>query len=78
MNTKKLIEKKDWHYYVYEENNSITLSVPIPKPNPGFDILYTLNESEKEKYVSTGIKSLENRIEDMKTNFSNYEMNSWR
>lgn len=38
---KKLLEEKDWHYYVYEENNSITLSVPIPKPAPGFDVIYS-------------------------------------
>lgn len=75
---KKLLEKKDWEYYVSEENNTIELSVPIPKPTPGFDIIYILNESEKEKYLNTGIKALEERIEDMKINFSNYKMNSWR
>lgn len=78
MNARKLIEKKDWNYYVYEDSNTILLSVPIPKPSPGFDIFYTLNESEKENYLNIGIKSLENRIEDMKINFSNYEINSWR
>ncbi|SIT20162.1 hypothetical protein SAMN05421785_11072 [Chryseobacterium gambrini] len=36
MSTKKELGKKDWYYYVYEENNIITLSVPIPKPAPGF------------------------------------------
>lgn len=78
MSEKKLLEKKDWNYYVYEEGNNIQLSVPIPKPPPGFDVLYTLNESEKEKYLYTGIKALEERIEDMNMNFTNYEMNSWR
>ncbi|GAA5082637.1 hypothetical protein GCM10023210_00210 [Chryseobacterium ginsengisoli] len=78
MSEKKLLEKKDWNYYVYEEGNNIQLSVPIPKPTPGFDVLYTLNESEKEKYLYTGIKALEERIEDMNMNFTNYEMNSWR
>lgn len=55
MNTKKLVEKKEWEYYVFEEHDTIKLSVPIPKPSPGFDIIYTLSESEKEKYLSTGI-----------------------
>ncbi|MEO4006523.1 hypothetical protein [Flavobacterium sp. CAU 1735] len=75
---KKILEKKEWEYYVFEENNNIELSIPIAKPNPGFDIIYTLNESEKENYLNVGIKAIEERIEDMKINFSNYKMNSWR
>jgi hypothetical protein len=78
MNETKLLEKKDWYYYVYEEGYSIQLSVPISEPIPGFDILYMLNESEKEKYLQIGIKALEERIEDMNVNFTNYKMNSWR
>ncbi|WP_234109219.1 MULTISPECIES: hypothetical protein [Chryseobacterium] len=78
MNAKKLVEKKDWNYYVYQDGNIILLSVPIPKPAPGFDVLYTLTEAEKENYLRIGIEALENRIEDMKINFSNYKMNSWR
>lgn len=78
MNGKKLLEKKEWEYYIYEENINIIVSVPIGKPAPGFDIIYTLNESEKEAYLHIGSKALEERIEDMKMNFSNYEMNSWR
>lgn len=78
MNTKKLLEKKEWEYYVFEEHNTITLSVPIANPIPGFDVIYTLSKSEREEYLSTGITSLEKRIEDMKINFSDYEMNSWR
>lgn len=78
MKEKKLLEKKDWNYYVYKIEDTIELSIPIPKPTPGFDIIYTLSESEKEKYLNEGIKALDERIEDMKTNFSNYKMNSWR
>ena len=78
MNAIKLVEKKDWNYSIYEEGNTILLSVTIPKPAPGFNILYTLTKAEKEHYLSAGIKSFENRIEDMKINFSNYKMNSWR
>ncbi|MGE8555657.1 MAG: hypothetical protein ACN6OB_17195 [Chryseobacterium jejuense] len=78
MNKKKLLEKKDWKYYVFEEDGNIELSVPIPNPSPGFDIIYILNESEKEKYLHTGIQAVEDRIEDMKNNFSNYKMNSWK
>lgn len=78
MNKKKLLEKKEWEYYVFEEDSNIELSVPIPNPSPGFDIIYILDESEKEMYLHTGIKALEDRIEDMKNNFSNYKMNSWR
>jgi len=78
MKEKKLLEKKEWEYYVFEQHNTITLSVPIANPIPGFDINYTLSEPEKEKYLRIGIKSLEKRIEDMKINFSDYEMNSWK
>lgn len=78
MNGKKILEKKEWHYYIDEEDSHITVSVPIGKPAPGFDVMYTLNESEKETYLQIGLKALEERIEDMKMNFSNYEMNSWR
>jgi len=72
------LEKKDWHYYIFEENNSITLSVPIPKPAPGFDVIHILNEFEKERYLQIGIKALEERINDMNMNYYNYQMNSWR
>lgn len=78
MSKRKLLEQKDWNYYLYEENNILELSVPISSPSPGFDIIHTLNESEKEKYLQIGIKALEDRIQDMKTNFSDYKMNSWR
>jgi hypothetical protein len=54
------------------------LSVPIPKPSPGFDITHILTRLEKEQYLHIGIKALEDRIQDMKVNFSNYKMNSWR
>jgi hypothetical protein len=78
MNNKKVLEKKEWEYYVFEDENNIKLSVPIPKPTPGFDIIYSLEEYEKEKYLRIGIIALKDRIEDMKVNFYNYEMNSWR
>ncbi|PQA90905.1 hypothetical protein B0A69_19420 [Chryseobacterium shigense] len=78
MDEEKLPEQKEWEYYIYEQGHQITLSIPIPKPTPGFDIIYNLNESEMEEYRHAGIKALEDRIEDMKVNFYNYEMNSWR
>ncbi|SDJ10877.1 hypothetical protein [Chryseobacterium jejuense] len=78
MNEKKLLEKKEWECYIFESNGHIELSIPTAKPTPGFDIVYILNETEKEKYLQIGIKALEDRIADMKMNFSNYEMNSWR
>lgn len=78
MKEKKLLEKNDWHYYIYAAGDTIELSIPIPHPTPGFDIIYTLSESEKEKYLNAGINALEERIKDMKVNFSNYKMNSWR
>lgn len=78
MTTKKLLEKKDRNYYVYEDDHTIQLSVPIPKPTPGFDVLHTLNESEKEAYLKIGIQALESRIADMNRSYTAYAMHSWR
>lgn len=75
---KKLIEKKDWNYYVYEDGQTILLTVPIPTPAPGFDVLYSLSETEKETYLRNGIQTLESRIGDMNVNYANYEMIAWR
>ncbi len=75
---KKLLEKKDWEYYIFEQNDILELLVTIEKPNPGLDIIYQLNESEKENYLKMGIKTLEDRIKDMKENFSRYKVNAWR
>lgn len=78
MMNKKLLEKKDWHFEIYQQNNNIILSVPIPKPAPGFDVIHTLSDYEKEKYLQIGIKALEERIQDMNVNYYDYQMNSWR
>jgi len=76
---KELLEKKEWEYYIHKiDNNNIELSIPIPNPPPGFDVIHTLNLEEKNLYLEKGINLLENRIKDMQTNPSNYKMNSWR
>lgn len=53
MAIRKLLKAIEWQYYVYEDDNNIELSVPIPKPTPGFDVTYTLNQNEKEEYLSS-------------------------
>lgn len=78
MAVRKLLEATEWQYYVYENDDTIELSVPIPKPAPGFDITHTLSQNKKEEYSRIGIAALKGRIEDMKVNFYNYQMNSWR
>lgn len=78
MTQRKLIAQKEWTYYVYEKDNMIELAVPIPAPAPGFDIVYTLSESEKEAYLKTGIQTLQSRIEDMNSNYTAYAMHAWR
>ncbi len=78
MSKRKLIEKKDWDYYIYETDDVYELSVPIAKPTPGFDVIYTLNRKEKNDYICQGVIILKERINDMKENFSKYKMNSWR
>ncbi|WP_294282784.1 hypothetical protein [uncultured Chryseobacterium sp.] len=78
MNNKKLLEKKDWEYYIFQQNDILELLVTVEKPNPGLDIIHQLNTSEKENYLKMGIQALEDRIKDMKENFSWYKVNSWR
>lgn len=78
MAKRTLLEKKEWEYYIYEIEDAIELSVPISNPAPGFDIIYVLNDFEKNEYLSKGVKALKDRINDMETNFSNYKMVSWR
>ncbi|MEW5675967.1 hypothetical protein ABGT15_06600 [Flavobacterium enshiense] len=78
MTKRTLLEKKEWEYYIYEAEATIELSVPISNPAPGFDIIYVLNDFEKNEYLSKGVKALKDRLNDMETNFLNYKMISWR
>lgn len=78
MSQSKLIAYKEWAYYIYDKDNTIELTVPIPAPTPGFDIVYILSEPEKEAYVKTGIKALESRIADMSSNYTAFIMHPWR
>ncbi len=78
VNDKKILEKKEWEYYVFEHDDNIQLSVPVIWSKLGFDVLYTLSVSEKEDYLHRGIEALEGRIGDMRINALQYEMNSWK
>lgn len=78
MNNKKLLEKKDWEYYIFKQNDILELLVTVEKPNPGLDIIYQLDELEKENYLNVGIQALADRIKDMKENFNRYKVNAWR
>ncbi|WP_294223249.1 hypothetical protein [Chryseobacterium sp. sg2396] len=78
MNNKKLLEKKDWEYYIFKQNDILELLVTVEKPNPGLDIIYQLDELEKENYLKIGIQALADRIKDMKENFNRYKVNAWR
>lgn len=78
MNNKKLLEKKDWEYYIFKQNDILKLLVTVEKPNPGLDIIYQLDELEKENYLKIGIQALADRIKDMKENFNRYKVNAWR
>lgn len=78
VNDRDILEKEDWEYYIFDHEGTIQLSVPVIWSNLGFDVLYTLSESEKEDYLRRGIEALEGRIEDMRKNALHYEMNSWK
>ena len=60
------------------DNKNIELSIPIPLPAPGFDVVYILNLKEKNLYLEKGSYTLKNRIKDIQTNPYNYKMNSWK
>ena len=60
--SKKLIEKQDWRYYLYESSGVYELSVPVASPAPGFDVSHTLSESEKVLFHQQGISSLETSV----------------
>lgn len=77
-NHEKPFRKKDWYYYIYENGDTIELSVPISASAPGFDAIHTLTDSEKKEYLTKGITALKNRIKDMEMNFTKYVLNSWR
>lgn len=78
MTVRILLEKKEWEYYIYKIEDTIELSIPIAIPAPGFDIIHVLSDLEKKEYFTKGVKVLEERINDMETNSSNYKMISWR
>lgn len=44
----------------------------------GIDIRYILNEQETLNYFDKGMDEFQARIADMKVNFKNYKVNSWR
>ncbi len=75
---KKLLEKKDMDYYIFQQNDILELLVTIEKPNPRLDIIHQLDSSEKENYLKLGVQALEDRIKDMKENFNRYKVNAWR
>lgn len=75
---RKEIESKEWQYYLFEKEDDIELSIPVAKPTPGFDVIHVLTKAEKEKYLITGVETLQIRMNDMKKNPSNYKMISWR
>ena len=78
MSTSKLIEKKEWEYYIYEMGGQIELSICIASPSPGFDVKYVLNEDEIKQYKANGVTALQDRIADMELNYTKYRMICWR
>ena len=78
MGNKKVIENKGLEYMVFEEEGAIEISVSIPKPFPGFDVRYLLNDKEKQQYKTLGIAALQDRMADMRKNYTQYNMISWR
>ena len=78
MMIRKLIEKEEWNFYIYDVGDSLEVSVPIGSPAPGFDVIHILTEREKQQYQIEGKISLADRIQDMKDNSRKYKLISWR
>lgn len=78
MINRKLIQKKDWNYYIYEVECDYELLVPIPNPAPGFDVKYILSQEEKNNFIASGVVALEDRINDMRKNYVDYTLAPWR
>ena len=73
------IERNGWNYTMIElDDGSYQMHVPLAEPAPGFDIIHILTEQEKSGYIKHGGESLSDRIADMKVNYRNYKMFSWR
>ena len=77
MRESKLILKKEWVYYVYQLGDDYELSVPVPDPAPGFDVVHLLNEAEKRSFLANGISALQSRMDDMNANKDKYECTPW-
>lgn len=77
-NDKKILERKEYEYDVLELDGNIILSVPTIYSKQAFDVIYRLNESEKENYLRRGITTLKERMGDMRTNAVKYEMKPWK
>lgn len=76
---KKLVDDRGFRYKLYQhEDGQFELCIPIPKPAPGYDVLHFPDEAEMQEYETHGPDAFDKRIADMKVNYRNYKMNSWR
>lgn len=74
-----IIDGKNYEFLIQKSPNGILLlSVSIPDIGVGIDVKYTLNNKETDSYYNKGISILENRMNDMRINHSNYRTTSWR
>ncbi len=74
----KLVEKKDWEYYIYQLKDGYELLVPTPSPAPGVDIIHVLTQEERRRYIEEGKDVLKDRIKDTLNNMHAYKVNAWR
>lgn len=74
----ELIESKNWQYSLYKKGTAYELVIPLPTPQPGFDVFHILTDEEVAGYESQGIVFLRERIEDIGKNHTDYKHQSWR
>ena len=73
------IEYKSYDYSVAKYPDGVFELVTLRHDvGIGIDILHKLNKTETSDYLNKGINALKERIEDMKKNYNNYKITSWR
>lgn len=77
-NQRELIERVDWEYSLYKNDDVYELMTYLAEPQPGFDVSHTLTEEEISAYLVQGIAVLQVRLSDMRANFTRYPHNPWR
>lgn len=74
-----IIDYKGYDYSVYKyPSNELELITCRGDIGIGIDIYRRLDKSEIEEYYTNGIMNFEDKLKEMKSNYTNYKVTSWR